>query len=226
MKPLKMVALVLFALVLLACGEVPTAAPGGQVAAPTPQKAVVSPTETVAPKPAWPAEAQPLADLAVTDLISRTQAPTATVVSVEAVQWRNGCLECARAGEMCTEAIVPGYRIILQVGEQQHEYRTDKRQLVRLCPAGSVWDATAQPLVDKALADLAGRLGIAQDTIKVVSVEPMMWRDSSIGCPKEGEAYLTVIVPGYKIVLEAGGKTYNYHAGDRGEVFWCETSTQ
>jgi hypothetical protein len=142
------------------------------------------------------------------------------------VQWRNGCLECAKEGEMCTQVILSGYRIVLQIGDQQYEYRTDTGTTARSCPPDDRGDEQALVLQDKALADLAERLQIGQDEIKIVSVEQMMWRDSSIGCPKTGQAYLTVIVPGYKIVLEAAGTRYSYHAGDTGEVFWCENPVQ
>ena len=174
---------------------------------------------------AWGA-AQPLVDQALADLTARNPGAAATVVSVEAVEWRNGCLECAGEGEMCTEAIVPGYRVILESENQQYEYRTDSSSTIRRCPADAVLSPEAQALLDKARAGLAARLQIGEDEIRVVTVEQVQWRDGSIGCAKPGQAYITVIVPGYRIVLEAAGKNYYYHAGNRGEGFWCEQPTQ
>jgi hypothetical protein len=226
MKRIAHLVLVLLALALLACGEIPTE-PAAKVSSTDIPANKVAPTqEPVAPKQDWPAEAQPLVELAIADLVARTKATTATVVTVEAVEWRDGCLECAKEDERCMQVIVPGYRIVLQVDEQRYEYHTDTDQQIRPCPAVAEWGEEAQRLVDQALADLAERLQISQDEITVLSVEQVNWPDSSIGCPKPGQAYLTVIVPGYKIVLEAAGTKYDYHAGDEGEVFLCEQTTQ
>lgn len=48
------------------------------------------------------------------------------VVSVEAVQWPDSCLGLAQSSEMCAEMIVPGYKIILQVGNNTYEIHTDQ----------------------------------------------------------------------------------------------------
>ena len=208
MKPVTMVPVVLLALVLLSCGQVPTV-----------PALKVSPTA-----PAWPAEAQPLVDLARAELAKVVATPDIEVVKVEAVQWRDGCLGCAKAGEMCTDAIVPGYRVVLRAALQDFEYRTDRKETVRPCPSmtsAADW-GSVQPWVQKAVADLMARLSIPMDAITVVSVESKMWSDSSMGCPKAGQAYLTVIVPGYQIILEANGDNFDYHAGDKKTVFLCE----
>jgi len=211
MKPMTILPIMLLALVLLSCGQVPTPAPK------------VNPTA-----PAWPAEAQPLVDLARAELAKVVSATDIEVVKVEAVQWRDGCLECAKAGEMCTDAIVPGYRIVLRAAGQEFEYRTDEKQTVRACPSttsAADW-GEAQPLVQQAVADLMVRLAVPMDEIQVVSVESKMWSDSSMGCPEAGQAYLTVIVPGYQIMLEANNSKFDYHTDDQGTVFLCEQAAQ
>lgn len=81
-------------------------------------------------------------------------------------------------------------------------------------------DETLTGLVDEAKADLATRANVPPDAITVQSAEPVEWRDSSLGCPTEGQMYAQVITPGYLIVLEANGKEYNYHAS-RDRVMWC-----
>ncbi|OGG17024.1 hypothetical protein A3D77_03805 [Candidatus Gottesmanbacteria bacterium RIFCSPHIGHO2_02_FULL_39_11] len=48
---------------------------------------------------------------------------------------------------------------------------------------------------------------------KIVSIEEVQWRDTSLGCPKEGMMYAQVITPGYKIHMELNGTGYIYHAG-------------
>ncbi len=73
--------------------------------------------------------------------------------------------------------------------------------------------AEAQPWVDLARTELAASLGVAVDSIRVQSVEAVEFPDSSLGVPRPGEFYLTVMTPGYVIKLVTGGRTYEYHAG-------------
>ena len=55
--------------------------------------------------------------------------------------------------------------------------------------------------------------GAASDAITVVSTEEMEWSDASLGCPDPDTMYAQVITPGYLIVLETGGNSFNYHTG-------------
>ena len=70
--------------------------------------------------------------------------------------------------------------------------------------------------------DLAKRLGIDPGEISVVSAEEVTWSDASIGCPKPGMMYAQVLTPGSRIVLEANGKRYEYHAAAGKTPFLCE----
>lgn len=48
-----------------------------------------------------------------------------SVVSVEGMDWSDGCLGLGGPDEGCLAAIVPGFRIVVEVGEKQFEIRTD-----------------------------------------------------------------------------------------------------
>jgi hypothetical protein len=90
-------------------------------------------------------------------------------------------------------------------------------------PAGSMpgtpIDPT-MPLVTAAVDDLAGRLGIKPDAVTVVAAQAVTWPDGSLGCPEPGMMYTQVLVDGTLVVLEAGGRRYEYHGGD--PLFLCE----
>ena len=47
------------------------------------------------------------------------------LVQVEDQTWADGCLGLPNPGEICTEALVPGYRVTVAGGQQQLVYRTD-----------------------------------------------------------------------------------------------------
>lgn len=83
----------------------------------------------------------------------------------------------------------------------------------------------AEELVDLVRQDLAERLGIAKDQIRMVSVESVEWGNSGLGCPKPGMGYLDVMTPGYAIVLRAAGQEWDYHTGPDQFVL-CHAETE
>jgi hypothetical protein len=60
-------------------------------------------------------------------------------------------------------------------------------------------------------------------TITLISDEEVEWPSSALGCPKPDMMYLTVITPGFRVVIEQGGQQYAYHAGRDGAFFLCRS---
>ncbi len=77
-------------------------------------------------------------------------------------------------------------------------------------------------IVAAATTDLARRTGAAEGDIAVVSVEAVVWRDGSLGCPQPGMAYTQVLTDGARITLEHNGTSYVYHSGGDREPFLCQ----
>jgi hypothetical protein len=73
-----------------------------------------------------------------------------------------------------------------------------------------------------AVRDLSRRLGVDPAEVTVVSAEEVTWRDASLGCPRPGMMYPQVLTDGSRVVLEAQGRRYEYHAGGRRSAFLCE----
>ena len=86
--------------------------------------------------------------------------------------------------------------------------------------AAQVNDAN-RAIVQRAQQALANDLGIGVDAVKVVNVEAVEWNDGSLGCPKPGVMYLQVITPGYRVILNAQGKNYEYHTDAERQVVHC-----
>ncbi len=84
----------------------------------------------------------------------------------------------------------------------------------------------AEPLTDVqraaalvAIDTLAAELGIAKDQVFVDTVRTVEWRDSSLGCPKPGVAYLDVISSGHRVTLRVDRQVHVVHeAGNRAFV--------
>lgn len=81
--------------------------------------------------------------------------------------------------------------------------------------------AQLAPHVVMALNDAAQRTGLPSKQLTVVSVEPVTWRDSALGCPEPGMLYTQALVAGYRITIEAAGKSLDYHADQHGRVLLC-----
>lgn len=60
------------------------------------------------------------------------------VTSAEAVTWPDGSLGCPKPGMMYTQALVAGYRIVLQADEQTLNYHAMSRGRPLFCPASRV----------------------------------------------------------------------------------------
>ena len=61
-------------------------------------------------------------------------AAAAVVVVAEARDWPNGGLGCPEAGMMYTDVITPGYRVVIEAGGTEYDYRASTRSSdVRWC---------------------------------------------------------------------------------------------
>jgi hypothetical protein len=93
------------------------------------------------------------------------------------------------------------------------------------CVAAPGKDPLTEPpppaAVQSALKDAALRTGVAVDHLKVIAAERMTWLDGSLGCPDPDLMYTQQLVPGYRIRIEADGKTLDYHADTRGTLVLC-----
>jgi hypothetical protein len=72
-----------------------------------------------------------------------------------------------------------------------------------------------------ATQDLAQRLGSA-DGIALKSFERVDWPDSCLGVYQPDVACAAVVSPGYRVILEANGQTYEYHTQGLSRVVLVE----
>lgn len=160
-----------------------------------------------------------------------------------AQEWPSSALGCPRPDEAYSDIVTPGYLLNFTSGGKSYEVHTDQQATrVLLCEnrlptslsdapddsapsaptaAPSQGETTPPsanvPIVAQTRQALADQLGIDVSMVKVVAVEAVEWKDSSLGCPKGGVDYLQVITPGYRITLEVEGKRYEYHT-DQGQT--------
>lgn len=76
-----------------------------------------------------------LLDEIIADAAGRldVEASELVVVRAETVTWPDGSLGCPEPGIVYTQALVPGYRVVLEADEQQLDYRVGRQGSFRLC---------------------------------------------------------------------------------------------
>lgn len=135
------------------------------------------------------------------------------VVSTEAVTWPDGCLGVARIGVMCTQAEVPGFKIILEADGKPYEFHTNQDGSAVILAEEA---QTAGSVEEAAIKQLAANLGLKENDISVVSSEEVEFSDSCLGIIFQDVKCAQVVTPGRIIVLEANGIHYEYHTGANG----------
>jgi hypothetical protein len=72
------------------------------------------------------------------------------------------------------------------------------------------------PAQRAALTALSENLGLPVEEIKLVSTEAVEWPDGCLGVQEEGLACTQVIIPGFRVVLEANGRQMEYRTNEDG----------
>jgi heat shock protein HslJ len=164
-------------------------------------------------------------------------------------EWPDSALGCPEDGQVYLQVVTPGYELVFSDASQSQTYSVhtgddgnqmllcEDNQPTNLADAGA--GAAPQPspspapgavapnpasraLADKARQMLVQELGVDASAVTLQRVEAVEWRDSSLGCPQPGMNYLQVITPGYLIVLEAQGRSYEYHTNKSDRVVRCD----
>jgi hypothetical protein len=89
---------------------------------------------------------QAVTEAALVDASQRTGHPRTELklVAAAAVTWRNGALGCPQPGMLYTDALVPGYRVVIEAAGQRLDYHASARGEPLLCPA----DRAEEPAPD------------------------------------------------------------------------------
>jgi hypothetical protein len=192
----------LWILVLTACGPV----------TPVATEEPASPEEETT---SMPADLTPAQLAAITSLSEKLSiaADEIKLVSTEAVTWPDGCLGIVRMGVMCTQAEVPGFKIMLDANGQEYEFHTNQDGSVVL-PAESAQEVGAAE--ETVIKQLAANLGLQESEITVVSSQEIEFGDACLGVALEGVMCAQVVTPGRIIVLEANDVEYEYHTSQNG----------
>ncbi|MBM3498225.1 MAG: hypothetical protein FJX74_06095 [Armatimonadetes bacterium] len=90
------------------------------------------------------------------------------------------------------------------------------------CRGGSAQEVEVdlEVLVDQCRHDLAEVEGVDDGEVQVTRVEAVVWSDGSLGYPEPGMDYIQMLIPGYRVTLQVGGRTYEYHTDQGRRIVW------
>jgi hypothetical protein len=159
----------------------------------------------------------------------KAQASEFTVVTIEPTQWTDSSLGCRKPGSMYTQVVSDGYIVVLERQGKRHQVNVAGSRAVMCETATRITGTTRQPTSARGLdrvsalarQDLANKLRLDAQHIRVANVEPRRWTDDDMNCSSGGGAPAGANGSaaatgessgvGYRLALSASGRTYFYH---------------
>lgn len=139
-----------------------------------------------------------------------------TVVQYRQETWPNGCLGLPTAGEMCTMALVPGWRVEVSNGQQTWVYRTD--QMARVIRAESVTNASGlSPQQERRiLAAIARPLRLPAQSLRIAETRTATF-DGCMGIAAPDQVCTQQAIAGWRMIVTNGDRSWVYHVSQEGD---------
>jgi hypothetical protein len=114
---------------------------------------------------------------------------------------------------MCTQALVEGYRIILEANGREYELHTNATGSAVVAAS----DLDVSTLIEGVLVgQLAENLGLEPEDISVASNEPAEFSDACLGVAMQDVMCAQVLTPGRVVILESADVQYEYRVSEDG----------
>ncbi|RCJ34032.1 hypothetical protein A6769_23665 [Nostoc punctiforme NIES-2108] len=166
---------------------------------------------------------RPVANAVLQDLARRQGVFTRQLQIIDYNQqtWRNGCLELPQADEICTQALVPGWRIVVSNGRENWVYHTNNNgRSLRLASANTPSDNLPNKLptsVKNAVLQAASRrLQQPIYQLTIIEAQQQTWRDSCLELANADEFCTQALVSGWRVVVGGVDQTLVYHTNQTG----------
>lgn len=164
-----------------------------------------------------------VASAVLRDLSDREQISNRKVEIVDYTQrtWRDGCMNLPNPDEFCTQALVPGWRVVLSNGSQTWIYHTDNNgRSVRLANPYILTRNLPQNfpnyIEDAVLEDASGRLNLPTSRLNIIQAQERTWGNGCLNLPRPDESCTQVLEKGWRIVVKAPEQTLVYHTNTTG----------
>ena len=161
----------------------------------------------------------------IRDLSRRQGILPANISIVESTErtWRNGCLEIAGPGELCTQALVPGWQVIASDGRNNFIYHTNNNGRVLRVTNRNIADNSNNTRLpnrvrDAVIRDASSRLRVLPRQLNITQAQARDWRDGCLELAEPNRACSQVIVSGWRVVVGIKNVSLVYHTNESGSI--------
>jgi hypothetical protein len=176
---------------------------------------------TLAPLQAIPIQATPLlvqtlpasvSSLVRQDLARRLGVPVdqLRIVTATSQTWSDGCLGLAQPQEVCTQALVPGWRVRVALGERLWTYRANQSGSSLRLENQRPSVILPSPVAQAVMAQVSRRSGLDPKFLKLTTAERRTWSDSCLGLGGTNLLCTEVLVPGWQVAVESERQRWIY----------------
>ncbi|MEH2312780.1 MAG: hypothetical protein V7K35_15590 [Nostoc sp.] len=133
--------------------------------------------------------------------------------------WRNGCLELPQPDELCTQASVPGWRLVVSNDKQNWIYHTNSNgRSLRLASTNTSSDKLPASVKNAVLQAASKRLQQPISQLTIIEAQQQTWRDGCLELPNADEFCTQALLPGWRVVVGQGEQTLVYHTNQTGSA--------
>ncbi len=168
---------------------------------------------------------RPVANAVLRDLARRQGVLTRQLQIIDYNQqtWRNGCLELPKSDEFCTQALIPGWRIVVSNGKENWIYHTNNNgRSLRLASANTASENLPDKLpasVKNAVLQAASRhLQQPISQLIISKAQQQTWKNGCLELANADEFCTQALVPGWRVVVGAVDQTLVYHTNQTGSA--------
>lgn len=150
----------------------------------------------------------------IRDASQRLQQPVANFFIMQAEQktWKDGCLELGDANTICSQVLVPGWRVVVGTQGQSLVYHTnDTGSAIKLNQKGSkITDSGLPSQVKDTVLKSASQL-IGTNRLSVTKAEQVTFTDSCLNLGGAAESCLRANQRGWKVTVKGASQVLVYH---------------
>ncbi len=162
---------------------------------------------------------QSLKSRVIRDAAQRLQQPIANFFIMQAQQktWKDGCLELRDANTICSQVLVPGWRVIVGTRGQSLVYHTNKSgSAIKLNQKASEISDNGLPsqVKDTVLKTASKFTGTSR--LRVTKAEQATFTDSCLNLGGIAESCLRANQKGWKVTVQGARQTLIYHTSNTG----------
>ncbi len=168
---------------------------------------------------------RPVANAVLRDLARRQAISTRQLQIIDYSQktWRNGCLELPQPDELCAQALIPGWRIVVSNSKENWVYHTNNNgRSLRLAsvnsPSENLPDKLPTSVKNAVLQAASKHLQQPISQLTIIQAEQQTWSNGCLSLPRPDENCTEAIGSGWRVVVGAVLQTLVYHTNQTGSA--------